>query len=995
MYLTPNLPLPAAPPSGTVTFLFTDIEGSTTLWEDQPEAMSAALARHDSLMKETIAARNGFVFRTVGDAFCAAFATAPDALAASLAVQILLHSEPGDLPTPLRVRMGLHTGAAEARDGDYYGQPLNRVSRLMAAGHGGQILLSVACQELARDTLPGSVTLRDLGPHRLKDLARPEQVFQVLHPDLPADFPPLKSLNNPDLPNNLPQQITSFIGRETEVAEIKALIEKHRMLTLTGAGGSGKTRLSLQAAADMLGSNSDGVWLAGMAPLSDPNMVPQTLADALGVREEPDRPLAGTLVSFLKTKHLLLVLDNCEHVLAACAFLVRDLLRVCPNVSILATSREALGVPGEQTYRVPSLSLPDPKQTYTAEALGQYEAVRLFIDRAGLSHPSFAVTSQNAPAVAQICARLDGIPLAIELAAARVKSLSAEQIGTRLDDRFRLLTGGSRTALPRQQTLKAAIDWSYDLLTKSEKALLRRLSVFAGGWTLEAAEAVCAAEAQIEIEIEIEDVLDLLAGLVDKSLAVYEEDEQGQGRYHLLETVRQYGRDRLAETGESDALRGRHQKFFLALAEEAEPMLSGRDQIIWLDCLELEHDNLRAALDWCLSSESLGGESVSNENAAVAGLRLTGALGSFWLVRGHLSKGRQWLDRTLERADRLADAERSKQPAVWMKALTLAGGLASSQGNVSAAQPLFERAAILARESGDRISLAYALRGLGWCRMSQKTDQDKAATQALFEESLLLFRQVQDPHGITFSLRNLGDLAFAHGNYASAKVYYAESLALARDAEDQHGIAGSLVSLGRAAFAQGDLSAAETLYAEALPLSRKLGDRGAVVGTLVSLGRAAYAQGNWSAAQAFYEESLPLSRQLEAASNSALTLACLGRVIARQGSPAAAWALQAESLRLRRHLENQSDIAESLEGFAELAHDQGRLAQAARLLGAAAALRETLGSLLDFSDQAEHDRRLASAREAFGEEMFAAAFAAGRAMPLDAAVDLALAGDSR
>jgi predicted ATPase/class 3 adenylate cyclase len=990
MYSAPILPpslTSADMPSGTVTFLFTDIEGSTALWEQQPEAMSAALARHDAVMRDAIASRNGIVFRTVGDAFCAAFSTAPNALAASVAIQISLAAESSLLPIPLRVRMGLHTGAVEVRDGDYYGQPLNRVSRLMTAGHGGQILLSVACQELTRDFLPYAVTLRDLGLHRLKDLSRPEQVFQILHPEMPADFPPLKSLNNPDLPNNLPQQMTSFIGRETEVAEIKALLAKHRMLTLTGAGGSGKTRLALQAAADMLDGVGNGVWLVELASLSDPNLVAQSVAEVLGVREEPDKPIAKTLVNSLKDKHLLLVLDNCEHVLAACAFLVSDLLRACPSAAILATSREALGVPGEQTYRVPSLSLPDPKQTYTAEALSQYEAVRLFIDRAGLSHPSFAVTSQNAPAVAQICARLDGIPLAIELAAARVKSLSAEQISTRLDDRFRLLTGGSRTGLLRQQTLKAAIDWSYGLLTSREKTLLCRLSVFAGGWTLDAAEAVCA-DAQSDPEIDPMDVLDLLAGLVDKSLAVYEEDEHGQDRYRLLETVRQYGRDRLeenslGENSEADAVQARHQTFFLKFAEEAEPLLNGREQLIWLDRLETEHDNLRGALEWCLDKE----ESPAKTQA---GLRLSSALGTFWIVRGHYSAGWRWLNTALERTGEL-DADEQQKLCKWRgKAYTLAAGLASEQGNIGEAQALFEQAATLAREGDEKTTLAYALRGVGWCRMSQNKDQDKTATQDLFEESLLLFRQVKDQHGITFSLRNLGDLAYVEGNYVSACNYYAESLTLARQRGDQHGVAGSLLSLGRVSFAQGDLSTAWNFHKEALPISRRLGDQGAVAGTLINLSRVAFTQEEMDPAQALLEEALLIARQLGLREDIASALAGLGRVSARRGDNRTAWARQTESLKLRRQLGEVPPLVPSLDNFAEMAHGQQQFHRAAQLLGAAQAIRQEYGTPLIPLEQAEQAGQVSAARDALGEEAFALAFAAGQAMTLDDALDYAL-----
>jgi class 3 adenylate cyclase len=518
-------------PTGTITFLFTDIEGSTRLWEQHPEAMEAALTRHDALAAAVIQQHEGYLVkhRGEGDSLFAVFARAADAVAAAVALQQSLGAEAWPADAAPRVRMALHTGDAALRDGDYFGAAVNRCARLRAVAHGGQLLLSSATQELVRDSLPEEVSLRDLGEHRLRDLARPERVFQLLHTDLPADFPPLASLNT--LPNNLPQQVTSFIGREKEMAEVKRLLGRAvgsqpsavsggavscqpsavsedspdvtdsqqltadgtRLLTLTGSGGTGKTRVSLQVAADMLEGEGDGVWLVELAPLADPGLVPQAVATALGIREEPGKPLSQTLVDFLKPKHLLLLLDNCEHLLSACAELAEQILRNCPGVQILATSREGLNIPGETTYRLPSLSLPDPRQLApTAESLSQYEAVRLFIDRATAAVPSFAVTNQNAPAVAQLCVRLDGIPLAIELAAARVKAMSVEQINARIADMFRLLTGGSRTALPRQQTLRAAIDWSYDLLSEKEKILLRRLSVFAGGWTLEAAEQVCA-----------------------------------------------------------------------------------------------------------------------------------------------------------------------------------------------------------------------------------------------------------------------------------------------------------------------------------------------------------------------------------------------------------------------------------------------------------------------------------------------------------------------
>ncbi len=441
---------PITPPVGTVTFLFTDIEGSTRLWQEQPEKMRGALARHDALLQGAISAHQGYVFKTVGDAFYAAFATPGEALGAALACQQALLSEPWDAETPIGVRAALHTGVAQERGGDYFGTALNRVARLLAAAHGGQTLLSQTAYDLVRDHLPPAVGALDLGAQRLKDLTRPEQVYQLVHPSLPASFPPLRSLDA--LPNNLPQQVTSFIGRDKEVGAVKELVRQNRLVTILGMGGAGKTRLSLQAGADLLDGSGDGVWLVELAALSDPALVPKAVAETLGVAEEAGMTVTRSLLESLRAKRLLLLLDNCEHVLGACAELAAALLRACPGVSILASSREALGVSGEQAYRIPPLSVPDPKQRQSALGLSQFEAVGLFTERAKLVQPAFAVSDANAPAVAEVCFRLDGIPLAIELAAARVRSLTVEEINAKLDKRFRLLTGGSRTALPRSAT---------------------------------------------------------------------------------------------------------------------------------------------------------------------------------------------------------------------------------------------------------------------------------------------------------------------------------------------------------------------------------------------------------------------------------------------------------------------------------------------------------------------------------------------------------------
>ena len=838
------------PPTGTVTFLFTDIEGSTKLWEHNPDAMRPALARHDGLLRQSIEDAGGFVFKTIGDAFCAAFPTANEALEAALAAQVALSQEPWETETPLRVRMALHTGSAEERGGDYFGQTVNRVAHLMAAGHGGQTLLSDVTQELVRDALPPGSSLLDLGQRRLKDLGRPEQVFQLQHPSLPASFPPLCSLDNPALPNNLPQQTTSFIGREKQVEEVKARLTKTRLLTLTGAGGSGKTRLSLQVAADLLTGDGDGVWLVELAALTDPAFVPQAIAGVLGVKEEAGTPVRQTLVAALKDKCLLLLLDNCEHLVAACASLAADLLRFCPNIHILASSREGLNVSGEQTYRVPTLTLPDPKQAQTAAALSQFEAVRLFIERAQVVQPSFTVTEANAPAVAQVCFRLDGIPLALELAAARVRSLPVEQINLRLDQRFRLLTGGSRTALPRQQTLRALVDWSYDLLSAAEKTLLRRLSVFAGGWTLAAAEGVCCGEDMEDCGMEDWEVLDLLTGLADKSLVIYEEVE---GRYGLLETVRQYAGDRLGESKEAEAVQERAASWFLALAEEAEPQLAGPEAASWLLRLEREHDNLRASLSWYESRPV-------QEQDGEAGLRLAGALWRFWLVRVHYAEGRQWLGRTLggTEAAGTGGASGREASAARAKALRGAGALARMQGDYAAARSLHEESLTFFRRIKDQQGIAWSLTNLG---MVVSMQGDYGAARALHEESLTLFRQTGDQHGIAWSLNNLGYVAELQGDCGAAKALLEESLILMRQTGDQQGIAYALDNLGMVAHAQGDCGAARALYGESLILMRQIGDQQGIAYSLDNLGYMASDQGRharwvrlWSAADALRKQ---------------------------------------------------------------------------------------------------------------------------------------------
>ncbi|MCH8349995.1 MAG: adenylate/guanylate cyclase domain-containing protein, partial [Chloroflexi bacterium] len=597
-------------PIGTITYMFTDVEGSTRLWQQHPDEMRAVMARHDSLLTSAVEANDGTVVRPrgEGDSIFAVFLRATDAVGAACAAQQLLLRETWPEDIAINVRMALHTGESELRDHDYYGAAVNRCARLRGIAHGGQVVLSQATAQLVQDTMPPGVSLRDMGSHSLKDMERPEQVFQLLHPDLPSDFPPLKS---PDtLPHNLPVQVTSFIGREPEIQEITELFDDARCVTLTGIGGTGKTRLALEVGRESLETYSDGVWFVDLSPITDESLVQKEVASVLGVEEQ-------FLNDFLHDKNTLLLLDNCEHLLDTCAQAVSTWLGQAPGVRVLATSREALGIPGEVVRRIASLSAPD-ESNVTCETVNNFEATRLFVERASEVHAAFEVTDENCVSVARIARRLDGIPLAIELAAAMARVLSPEQIAARLDDRFRLLTGGSRTAVPRQRTLQAAIDWSYHSLSDELARLFDKLSVFRGGFTLEAAEHVGVGEDDGDSIY----IMDNLFQLVDKSLVVATQSGPGEdARYGLLETLRQYAGERLAESGLADDTRRRHASYYLEMIHEVQPVLWGGDSRNALELLEANHDNLRAAVDWSL-------EAGETETA----LRLVGDLGFLWMA---------------------------------------------------------------------------------------------------------------------------------------------------------------------------------------------------------------------------------------------------------------------------------------------------------------------------------------------------------------------------
>ncbi len=918
-------------PSGTVTFLFTDIEGSTKLWQQFPKAMPGALARHHAILREAIEANNGYVFQIIGDAFCAAFSTAANGLEAALAAQRGLHAASWGETGEIRVRMALHTGMAEVHAGEHTSGEyasnltLSRAARLLSAGHGGQILLSLPTAELVREALPSDVSLRDLDAHLLKDLIRPEHIYQAILPDLRSEFLPLKTLDTH--PNNLPIQLTSFVGREHEMARIQELLNGTRLFTLTGEGGCGKTRLVLQAAADLIDEFPDGVWFVELASMTNPDLIPQTVASVMGLREAAGQSLMALLSDNLRTKTTLLILDNCEHLVEACAKFADTILHVTSQVKLLATSREALGISGETAYRVPSLSLPPKDFTGLQDiaSLTQYEAVRLFIERAHAVQPDFSVTKVNASALVQICQRLDGIPLALELAAARVKSLSAEQIAARLDDRFRLLTGGSRTAVPRQQTLRAAIDWSYDLLTEEERVLLRRLSVFAGGWTLDAAQAVCSCD-----PVCAEDVLDLLAHLVDRSLIVFEQ-HASETRYRMLETIRQYARDKLFESGEGEPIRNQHLDFFLGLTEEALPELESTQQAMWLNRLETEHENLRAALDW----------SQQSEGGVEAGLRLSDALGEFWSIRGHLTEGRERIAAVLTHAQEL------NRSAAFGKVLVRAADLAYRQSDYPAAQSLGEQAILIFQELGDKLYISYAKSLLGWV---SEEKGDYATAIQLQEEVLALTRELNDDTNTASALSNLAWAVLRPGDHARANAYLEEALAIHRRIGDKGGMGFVLSGLAEVALREGTLERASQLIEESLVLRGELGHKWGIGASLGTSAWIAMRQGDWESAV----------KRLR------------------------------ESIQVRKEIGDSGGIAFCLERLAEVANGKHAAEKAARIFGAAESLRSSLRSKIDPVDQPEYESNLASLHAELGEEKFNAAWEDGQKMTLEQAVDYAL-----
>ncbi|HKU87732.1 MAG TPA: adenylate/guanylate cyclase domain-containing protein [Casimicrobiaceae bacterium] len=910
------------PESTTLTFLFTDIEGSTAMWEEQPEQMAQAMSRHDALLRDCVQRHDGRIVKTTGDGIYAVFEKPAHGLAAVLDIQLALLDPATTAGIALRVRCGLHAGLVQARDNDYFGSTVNRAARIMNAAHGGQILVSQALADEFADALPAHVTLKSLGAVRLKGLAASEAVFQVVHPRLYQNFPALRELEA--TPNNLPQQLTSFIGRERERHEIEEMLHGARLLTLLGMGGLGKTRLALAVGTNVMDSYPDGVWFVDLQMIRDDALVAGEAARVLGVREEPGRPLIQTLTAHLRTRKSMLILDNCEQVVDACAELVNAILRGAPDVRVVTTSRIALRVPGEQTYIVQPL--PVPMRTESLDALRKSTAVQLFVERARLHKPSFALTEREAPAVAELVFRLEGIPLALELAAARVRTLTVPDINKRLNDRYKILTGGDRTLQARQQTLRALVDWSYDLLEEGEQVLLARLSVFAGGFGLAAVETVCGVD-----PLTAEDVLDVVTSLVEKSLLRVEEGEDG-ARYRLLETIRDYAREKLIMRDELFKLAATHCAYYFVMAKAANSGSKGAEQGEWNRRVETELDNIRAAIGYALEG---GGDPIIAVKFGVA-------LQGFWTLRGYATEGRRYVRAALA----LPEVQGSDVAHAW--ALYVGAALADGQGNHVEAKGMLEACLALRRKLSEPIDVAATLSTLSLVRL-HAGDAEGAFTGE--QEALDLFRQIDNPIGEAIGLLHLGQIHAYVGDERKAIEHLEQCLAIAQRIKYSEVESECEVNLGELALGANDVAAASKRFSRALVVSQDAGDRRSEATALWWMGKLERVRGDWDAARV------------------------------RLGG----------ALRAFRAFEMNEELLGCLEDHAGLWHSLGQDVEAVRMHAAVEASRRRLALARPPRAEARIRASVASLRASLGDLAFDTAWSAGTGWEISEAADVALA----
>jgi predicted ATPase/class 3 adenylate cyclase len=914
-----------------LTFLFTDLENSTPLWEKCPDDMQQASARHDLLLREAIETHGGWVVKTTGDGFHAAFESPLDGVAATLAGQQAISAETWPAATgPLKVRMGLHTGESQEREGDYYGVDVNLAARIMGLGHGGQILLSETTTTLVKKILPEDCTLVDLGEHRIKGIAASERIFQLCHPDLVSDFPPLKSLAT--YKHNLHRQLTTFIGREKEMADVKRLLQDTRLLTLLGPGGTGKTRLMLQVAEEIIEDYPDGVWLVELASLADPDLIPERVAGALNVQEQPGRGLLDTLTEYLRRKELLLLLDNVEHLVLESAEFAEHLLNNCPKLDILVTGREALFIEGETTIQIPSLSLPLKNVDPTVEMIRSSEGVQFFLDRGRAVSPDFALTEENAPAIAEVVRRLDGIPLALELAAARLRMLTVQQIAARLNDRFRLLTGGRRTALPRQQTLQALIDWSWNLLVDEERVLLRRLSVFSGGWTLEAAQTVTGFD-----PLDAFGVFEGLEQLINKSLVMVQHPLQTEARYRMLESIRQYAQGKLIEAGEAGTLREQHMDHFVALADAYGEQGIWQDYYAWRDRLALEGDNLRAVMDW-----------IAEDHPGLA-LHFAGMLLQFDAGWMHYREARSWLQPAIERARKLLDNKSADIDMTdFVRALQAYGWLLVTHGEMINGHATLDESIRLAREFEEFRILAFAL---GMKAQAMGTSVTWEVIEQM-NEAIVLSRRDGYEIELLMLLFSAGQACLAKNDLVKGKEHLDEAIQMLEEFDVPYLDAWASLAHAQMAMAFQELDKAEEYFLLASDTYGKLGDQRMAATARSMLAHNYRNEGRLSEALALYRQTI------------------------------LAWQEQG----------HQSAVAHQLECFAYIDIAEQQYEHAAQLLGAAQNARERLNARsTDLGEIEDLKRAMSQLESEMGASELERTLNQGELMSLDEAVAFALA----
>lgn len=950
-------------PTGTVTLLFTDIEGSTRLLQRLGERYASVLKKCRHLLRMAFQQGNGYEVDTQGDAFFVVFERAADAVAAALIAQRALFSARWPDETHVRVRMGMHTGEPQPAEEGYIGLDVHCAARIMSAAHGGQVLLSQATHDLVAHELSDGVSLRDLGEYRLKDIAGLNRLFQLVVPDLPADFPPPSTASSKRPLHNIPSPSTSFIGREQEVSAACNLLRRAevRLLTLIGTAGVGKTRLALQAAAALAEQFTDGVSFVALDQVSNADGVVPAIAQALTIQEEKGHSLVEQLKMGLREQSFLLVLDNFEQVMPA-RLVVAELVAGCPKLKVLVTSRVMLHLQAEHLFEVPPLPLPEPDQRRDVSALSHYASIALFVQRAQAVQPDFHLTPANAAAVAEICVRLDGIPLAIELAAARTRHLPPHALLVQLAQGVAVLQGRAQDVPARQQTLRGAIAWSYDLLGTAEQRVFRRLAVCSNGATLEAAEQVCTAAGAIDGGVP-----EVLEALVDNSM-LQRQEREGEVRFWLLQTLREYGLERLAGAGEQEATQAAHAAYYLSWTEQAAPLLLGAEQAHWLDRLDREYENVRAALEWMLE-----GAQVETGRAEQA-LRLCVALMVFWEIRGYASEGLAFLERALRGDHGIA-------PVVRAQALHDAGFLALMQDDNARAEAFLRESQLLFRESGDRAGMANILRLQGNLAMVKNSYK---VARRLLEEALAIYRERGDTPRMASTRYALAQVAIAQCDYARAHALLEEDLAFFRARGEQYNAAYPLYSLAHALFlARDDRAEAKALAEESLGLFRAVGNRRLVAYVLSLKGQMLLVEREHDRARSMLEESLAIFKAVGDRSGTAEALIALARLAAYRGENEAALACYAESWGLLQAIGARELGAACLEGYGEVAVAQGEPGWAAQLWGTAATVRAAIVAPMPPIYRAGYTRAVTTAREQLGEEAFQAAWAEGRAIPLE------------